>query len=352
MITPPADNPSGTSLMPISYFNPLSEWCSFPYNVEGFSPQCFFDGKATLITGRMDLFTLALPIIALWNFDHQDLQTPLQRPVYIKGDACPPASRFLLTLQKSKFKTTFVTKVPAVAKTVFQDFPLNIWDHHDPKAVMFRWVIVNQEMPPWDCQMGKLSRLEKTLEATRHNPSLVILDGFSWNGSMLELKKLLIRMKVRRISVIVLASKQPPNNFAHHAEWDNFVHISPWRNWRCSPSNVVLQFYKRDGDKTNIRHHLVFKDETCWQEAYDYLDFLKPVVVQEMHNGKTAVQIVKTINDCFLTSGRMRRPMTTSNLARLKREWGLRTYRPEKKPRKKKMPRKPSDQSASSEVQI
>ena len=73
---------------------------------------------------------------------------------------------------------------------------------------------------------------------------------------------------------------------------------------------------------------------------------LRECIVQLFKLGRTADEIKKTLEN------ENKIIISLPTLNRLKREWGLRTYRPEKKPRKKKMPRKPSDQSASSEVQI
>ena len=147
---------------------------------------------------------------------------------------------------------------------------------------------------------------------------------------------MLTRLKQHKISTIVLASKFPPNNFASDPVWDNVLSISPWRNWRCSSENIVLRFQKKNGVKMNIRHHLYSKDGILWQEKFDGFDFLRPIVALWMREDKTARQIVNLINGNLNLIQRLKRPMTTANLARLKREWGLRSYKPERKPRKPK----------------
>ena len=147
---------------------------------------------------------------------------------------------------------------------------------------------------------------------------------------------MLTRLKQHKISTIVLASKFPPNNFASDPVWDNVLSISPWRNWRCSPENIVLRFQKQNGVKINIRNHLYSKDGMYWQEKKDGFDFLRPIVALWMREDKTARQIVDLINGNQNLTQRLKRPMTTANLARLKREWGMRSYKPEKKPRKPK----------------
>ena len=86
----------------------------------------------------------------------------------------------------------------------------------------------------------------------------------------------------------------------------------------------------------NMRHHLQSIDGEHWREKFDGFDFLRPLVDLWMRNDKTACQIVDLINSNPNLRQRLKRPMTTANLARLKREWGMRSYKPERKPRKPK----------------
>ena len=321
--------------IPISDINPLNEWIYTPNVSEPFSSSSFFKNSVSLIISKIDIFSLLLTIIMEWNNSHS-VSSPQKRPVYIRGDVCQFTSSLLEKLQERHNKLC-AWQVKAVAKNEFQDFPIHLTNNSYSENVIFRWCIVNKEKTPWEKQGGEYSRLEKTLAATGHNPALVVLDNFSWNGSVLELKKMLLRMKNNGISIIILASKLPPDNFASHGVWDNIIKITPWRTWRCSPYNIVLRFLKRDGLKTNIRYHLDSDNGLVWDEKYDSYEYLKPVIVDLMRNGKTALQIVDLINGNLNLAGRLKRPMTTSNLARLKREWDLRSYKPEKKPRKTKV---------------
>ena len=318
--------------IPVTDLNPLNEWLYTPNDFEPFFSSRIFQNSASLIISKIDIFSLLLTIIMEWNNSHF-VSSPQNRPVYIRGDVCPFTSSLLEKFQDPPDKLG-IGQVKAVAKNEFQDFPVHLTNSPYPDTVIFRWCIVNKEKTPWEKQGGEYSRLEKTLTATGHNPALIVLDNFSWNGSVLELKKMLLRMKNNGISVIILTSNLPPNNFASHGVWDNVIKITPWRTWRCSPYNIVLRFLKRDGLKTNIRYHLDSDNGLVWNEKYDSYEYLKPVIVDLMRDGKTALQIVDLINGNLNLAGRLKRPMTTSNLARLKREWGLRSYKPEKKPRK------------------
>ena len=73
---------------------------------------------------------------------------------------------------------------------------------------------------------------------------------------------------------------------------------------------------------------------------------LRECIVQLFELGRTADEIKKILE----TEDKIIISLPTLN--KLKREWGLRTYRPEKKPRQKKVRRNQSDESSSSEEQI
>ena len=330
--------------VPITELNQLREWQVDPCRLDDFNPKYFYGGMATLITARCHIFSWITAIIKERNLlKDRDLQKqrkepekPSNRPVYIKGDAWPSASPFMQTLQNLSCKFGCVQVSIGGLKDQFQDFPLHIISNPFAASIIFRWCIVNREIPPWEDKTNQSSRLENLLKGTGHEPDLIIVDGFSWNGKMKDLKNMLTRLKQRGISTIFLASKFPPNNFAFDPVWDNFLSISPWRNWRCSAENIVLRFRKKNSVKMNIRHHLQSIDGEHWQEKFDGFDFLRPLVALWMREDKTARQIVGLINGNPNLRQRMKRPMTAANLARLKREWGVRSYKPERKPRKPK----------------
>ena len=326
--------------VPITDYNPLREWQVDSCCLDVFNPQCFYGGMATLITRRCNIFSWIISVIKARNYLLNQLkgtELPCERPVYIKGDSCPSASSFMQMLQKWNSIFSWGQVPIGGLLDQFQDFPLHIIKSHPiADSIIFRWCIVNQEIPPWEDKTNQSSRLENLLNVTGHKPDLIIVDGFSWNGKMKDLKNMLTRLKQRGISTMVLASKFPPNNFAFDSVWDNVLSISPWRNWRCSADNIVLRFQKKNGVKMNIRHHLQSIDGEFWQEKFDGFDFLRPQVALWMRNDKTASQIVDLINGTPYLRQRLKRPMTTANLARLKREWGMRSYKPERKPRKPK----------------
>ena len=359
METVPLNHININTAVPVSALNPFNEWCTPSHSVGDLFPQCLFDGKATLAVCRADMFATAILFLSSWNRQYHDVASPWHRPVWLKGDVHPAASLFLQELQNCKLKIDLtsdcnnsnyhncflqnnacdfnIVKTIAVAKNNFQDFPLHVEDSPYVKDVLFRWAIVNEAMSPWDEDKTFFSRLEKVLTVTEHKPQLIILDNFLWNGSMVELKNMLMRFKKRHCSVVVLATKLPPSNFALNSIWDNVVKIAPRRANRCSRYNMTINLQKSNGKKSSIRSHIYSVDGgNSWVQTQDGYDFLKPTVMAWMREGKTALQIVGLINNNPNFRYQLKRPMSTSNLAKLKREWGLRSYRPERKPRKPK----------------
>ena len=335
---------NGNTYVPITELNQLREWQVDPCRLDDFDPKCFYGGMATLITGQCNIFSWILAVIKVRNWlkeldlqkQQKDPELPCNRPVYIKGDAWPSASPFMQMLQNLGCKFGCVQVSIGGLKDQFQDFPLHINSSPFAERIIFRWCIVNREIPPWEEKNNQSSRLENLLNGTGHEPDLIVVDGFSWNGKMKDLKNMLTRLKQRGISTMFLASKFPPNNFAFDPVWDHVLSINPWRNWRCSAENIVLRFRKKNGVKMNMRHHLQSIDGEHWREKFDGFDFLRPLVASWMREDKTARQIVGLINDNPNLRQRLKRPMSTANLARLKREWGVRSYKPERKPRKPK----------------
>ena len=337
--------------VPVTQLNPINEWQTELPLVGAFSPEYFLHDKATLIKGTGDLFSFILTIIRYSNRVADSGAgggVSISRPAYVKGDAHPSSSSFLKQLQKINSALT-PRNFPVVCKNHFQDFPLFLEESPFLGGVFFKWLVVNSAIPPWRKKGDQSSLFEQVLKEIHGFPTLVILEGFSWNESMADLRKMLMRLKQRHVSTIVIAPELPPNYFALHSVWDNVVDIRPWRSWRCSPNNLVLRFLKCNGLKAGMRCHLVVEnDGIFWQEKFDGFEFLRPLISQWVRDGRKAREIVYMINDNLNLSSRLRRPMTLSNLARLKREWGLRSYKPEKKPRKKRSTTSTQDSPTSS----
>ena len=326
--------------------NPLYGWLNAPV-WQSFSPTSFFNGRATLILKRLDILTYILDIVKLWNFN---AGAHAKRPLLIKGDTFPWESPFLKQITDMSYRGG-IGYIPAGVPISPQIFPLDLDpDKRAECEIMFRWCIVNSEIPPWTPGNTQNSQLEDVLDYFNLGAKLIILDGFLWNGRMSDLRKMLTRLKQREISIIVVASKMPPENFSSRSIWDNVLSISPWRNWRCSPNNIVVDFQRKMGIKVKMRRYLCFSKERGWQEISGSYDFLRPIVTAYVRNNLTAREIVAEINGMYGFAKWLKRPMTLANLARLKREWGIRSYKPEKKPRKKKQSKVHIEESSPTEM--
>ena len=198
-----------------------------------------------------------------------------------------------------------------------------------------------------------MSLLEKVLWREELSPSMIILDGFSWPERMSELRMMLKHLKKKMISIVMLNSEKPPKGFIANPIWDNVAEIRPWRTWRCGKYDIVFKYHKYNRRKIEKRFRLFSQDGINWDVKNSYYEELKPYLLCLFRNKNppTATQALNTINNSpdfpHLTT-----PMTMSTLARLKHELGLRTYRPEKKPRKKKTPRNQSVSPPPSDMQI
>lgn len=320
--------------VPVVECDPFKAWC---VESEIFAPQdmsWLFNGGTTLLTGSGELVLLIFHLIKQYNVDHV-VNVPSQRPVYIRGDFSPSASPFLNILQKDCDPYLRVCY-----KCDFQDFPIHLDNSPYVDQVYFKWVVVNREIPPWSTNtFNKQSFLQNALEMTNHNPSFLILDGFSWNGNKKDFQAMLQYLKKRKINLIVVNPIQPPKSFGCNNNWDNIIIANQWRKWRCSPRKMTLNILRKERIKVDFKYNLNLKSNGEFIFEPKYKKFLRSVVAEYMRAGKTAAQIIDLINKNPNHRFYLKKDITKSTLANLKREWGLRTYKPESKPRKAKSKR-------------
>lgn len=329
--TPNSNNTVG--YVPAYELDPFYAWSVDP---EFFAPtdaSWLFEGGSTLLTGSGDLVSLVLQLIKQHIAKH-NVKVPRERPVYIRGDFFPSASPFFAILQKY-----CGTPIRFCYKQDFQDFPANLGDSPYVDKVYFRWVVVNSEIPPWATDtFNRQSRLQNALEITKHNPSLLILDGFSWNGNKKDFHAMLQYLRKRKISLIVLNPTYPPKSLVGNNNWDNIIVANQWRKWRCAPSRMTVNILKKERTKVDFKYDLNLKDGEVVFNPQN-TNAIRSVVASYMRAGKTAAQIVDLINNNETLAFMLRKKLTVSTLANLKRKWGLRTYKPESKPRKAKSKR-------------
>lgn len=319
--------------VPTSTMDPFFSWSRDPEYSDPLDMSWLFRNGTTLLTGSGDLFGLAWWIIHAYNQTHYVLDIN-DRPIYIRGDVCPSESHFVSVL--NQYNRSPISC--CINRHNFQDFPPHIANIAvSINDVFFRWVVVNKEIAPWSKKTtNNCSRLRNALEITRSFPLLVILDNFSWRGNKKDFHEMLQYLKERKIILIMLNPTFPPKSFVGNAVWDNIIIANQWRRWRCSPQNMTLNIVRKEQKKENLKYRMKRDVRGNWifiqREGY----FLQPFVAKKMQEGRTAAEIVKFINEIPFFRQRLKKDLTTSTLAALKREWGLRTYKPETRPRKPK----------------
>ncbi len=322
-------------LVPTSSTDPFYEWCKDPAIFAPLDLSWFPPNGITLLTGSGDLFALAFGFIMQWNQKHPFQPSFKHRPIYFKGDESPASSSFysLLTQYSNN-------GISCHMQRRFQSFPLQLFNSPNPIDVAFSWIVVNREIAPWDRRtFNNHFRIKNVFESTEHFPQLVILDGFSWGGNKKDFADMLTFMRDKNISLIVLNPIAPPKSFVNNTFWDNIIIADQWRKWRCAPQNMTLKICKKEKVKVDFKYRMRRDPWGCWSFIPQCKTFLKPFIVEHMKAGKTAVQIVDIINNNELLASILGKKLTVSTLANLKREWGLRTYKPESKPRKAKSKR-------------
>ena len=135
------------------------------------------------------------------------------------------------------------------------------------------------------------------------------------------------RLKKKEVTVLIVTPK-PPRGISRNAIWDTVITMRRWRTHHCGKHNLVAEIRTHSG-KRNCKACYQEK-ENRWTYTPDKKDVLKEPVREMMAAGLNAKQIVAAINASNLG---LNKPLTESSLASMKRFWGFRTYRPEKKPR-------------------
>lgn len=127
---------------------------------------------------------------------------------------------------------------------------------------------------------------------------------------------------------VLIVTPEAPNKISRNAIWDTVITMKKWRAHHCGNHRLVAEIRTRTGKRNcQVRYQ---EKEKLWLFTPDKRDFLREPVRAMMAAGLNAKQIVAAINASNFGSTK---PLTESSLAALKRFWGFRTYRPEKKPR-------------------
>ena len=160
-----------------------------------------------------------------------------------------------------------------------------------------------------------------------NNFAFLVLEGQVNFESQSDFYAVMKRLKKKEVTVLIVTPK-PPRGISRNPIWDTVITMRRWRTHHCGKRNLVAEIRTHSG-KRNCKACYQEK-ENRWTYIPDKKDVLKEPVREMMAAGLNAKQIVAAINASNLG---LNKPLTESSLASMKRFWGFRTYRPEKKPR-------------------
>jgi hypothetical protein len=332
------------------YREPFEGWENTPYTYYDLilSPW-LVRNSATLLWGDGDLTALALDIAlqVSWNMN-LFLGFHPQHILYLKGEIVEPINGILP--KETKF-TNLLNQIPQSFSVRTQSmYRQRIQTYPEPPPLPvnvesqanFYWRIVNPKRIPWgyshfpiDNEVDLCRELfsgRSVYSEYSRNLKVVFLDGFEWKaysekGLIPSLKNMIKQLQARNITTIVV-SRTPPKNVINSKIWDNVLEARPWRKHKCGGRNILVNATKYDhqvvpNDFYPIRL-MSPKDKIQWEEIYPAYYDLIPGIKFMVSQGKSSKQILEVL--------RGNHPkLTLPTLARLRREWGISTYKQKKK---------------------
>ena len=277
----------------------------------------------TLITGEGDLTALAFDITC------RCMNLNLGEILYLRADNFPEHSSFPAFLERQAYRSQGTIHIHF--STQLQYWPPNLSEVPPPQN--FMWLIMSSKRyiwGDWPYSKEKISWLEMSLDRSvefGNNFTILILEGQVNFESQSDFYAVMKRLKKKEVTVLIVTPK-PPRGISRNAIWDTVITMRRWRTHHCGKHNLVAEIRTHSG-KRNCKACYQEK-ENRWTYTPDKKDVLKEPVREMMAAGLNAKQIVAAINASNLG---LNKPLTESSLASMKRFWGLRTYRPEKKPR-------------------
>ncbi len=177
-------------------------------------------------------------------------------------------------------------------------------------------------------------RIPKTMERY-YRPQTNIIDGvFDYHSILNDVDINLISNVLkayRRITCnTIMTMPTHLKSKKLYSMFEQVIEIKKWREHKCSSNNLIATFIKYDKQilKQPISTHLVTpKNQIFWEIRQNYHAILKPFIMEGIKDGRTAKELVSLIKDKYNLTVSL--PM----LAKLKRDFGIKSYKPSKKPR-------------------
>lgn len=310
--------------IPPGDFIPFSNWC-LPDNCNQFLyPELNISVKGmTLITGEGDLTALTFDIV--WRC----VNLYSGKLLYLHSDNFPEHSTFPDFLESRS--PCFLGTIPIQFSTDLQYWPPNL--SGIPFQQSFMWLIMSSKRyiwGDWPYSKEKVSCLEASLDLCAkagNNFAFLVLEGEVNFELQSDFYATMNRLKKKGMTVLIV-TPEAPNKISRNAIWDTVITMKKWRAHHCGNHRLVASIQTRTDKRIcQVRYQ---EKEKLWLFTPDKRDFLREPVRAMMAARLNAKQIVAAINARYQG---LDKPLTESALAAMKRFWGFRTYRLEKKPR-------------------
>lgn len=337
-----------------------------PYNAEGprlpfeipfkceLSQDVFWqqEGSSTLLIGDGDLTALALMFAqnSAWGNKTPFLNAYAKGvPIlFFKSSPIPWIPNFFAVLcqlnppslgkppRKSRINKEYIAANQPEEEMLYplkvQVYPPENYMGFSKEKNNFTWLVYPtfESCRPWE------PYFIKELKRMTCRPKIVFCDGWCNDFSqllkddILELGKWIAEMKSMEIGVVLTASVDLKTKRFFRL-FDNVIESQLWRKQKCSDRNLTVTLSKLAGRHFNfpIKYHIKSpQDEIAWQEVGKRYDTLRPIIAALTEAEFTAQQQIELLRIRYKTS------ISLPMLAKLKRDWGIRTYRPTKKGRK------------------
>ena len=308
-------------------------------------------GDAVLVHGDGDLtkFALRLGTTLAWKSSMLQMTTPwetkdlwqsdtLRNVFYLKAEHY---DNFEVELQRIKPPIgTTVLRVPQHNTGEVQAYP-----GENAPAGNFYWIKVSPSRKPWACKNNasvfpeELKRFEKErlkLPDLNNLPvSVVIFDGFLeqtdfHSHARKALEQMLKTLRTQGIASVFTARHIPTEEITAET-WSHILKLEKLHNPKAS---VCQRLSFQKSAHLNLRYTCSYCIQTtenlCWVvSGVAPYEQLKPRITAWVNAGKTAKEIIAALQN---TGQQLSLPM----LAKLKRQWNLRTYKESVRPRRRK----------------
>ena len=308
-------------------------------------------GDTVLLHGDGDLtkFALRLGTTLAWNSSMLQMTTPwetkdlwqsdtLRNVFYLKAEHY---DNFEFELQRIEPPREIAAlRVPQHNMGEVQAYP-----GENVPAGNFYWIKVSPSRKPWACKNNtsvfpeELKRFEKErlrLPDLNNLPvSVVIFDGFLeqtdfHSHARKALEQMLKTLRTQGIASVFTARHIPTEEITAET-WSHILKLEKLHNPKAS---VCQRLSFQKSAHLNLRYTCSYCIQTtenlCWVvSGVDPYEQLKPQITAWVNAGKTAKEIIAVLQS---TGQQLSLPM----LAKLKRQWNLRTYKESVKPRRRK----------------